>query len=428
MASSSVWRNIDWLLVLVYLMLVGFGLINIYSVEYSLTDTSLFDFSKNSGKQVIWIGVSLVLAVGAMLLDARFYSTFAYYFFGAMMLLLLLTYFVAPEIKGARSWLVIGSLRLGQTSEFAKFATVLAIARFLDGYGVYLDNFRNRVIVLLIILLPVALVILQNDTGTAIVFFALILALFREGFPTAFILLPVYFGAVFIATLLVGPMSMSIGIAVLFILITVFTYLFYRKVKGVLRNVIGLSLLVAILTGGFSFGVNYAFEKFLLPHQQTRINVLLGLEHDPQGAGYNVHQSLITIGSGGLSGKGFLQGTQTRGEFVPEQSTDFIFCTIGEEYGFVGTAVVVLLFLVLLLRLIQLAERQKSRFARIYGYGVVSVIFIHFFLNIAMTLGLFPVIGIPLPFFSYGGSSIMGFTVLLFIFIKLDAGMKYYFT
>jgi len=316
---------------------------------------------------------------------------------------------------------VLGGFRLWQTSEFAKFATVLALAKFLDGFNIEIQQLKTKLIAFGIIMVPVGLVILQNDTGTAIVFLALFLALFREGLPGWILALPVVMGAIFLAVLLLGFETMAIVLGAVVLIIAIIVLL----IKLPLR-IIWISVGAAVVCVTFSYGVNYAFDH-LKPHQKTRINVLIGLEEDPQGAGYNVRQSLITIGSGGLTGKGFLQGTQTRGSFVPEQTTDFIFCTIGEEYGLMGTTAVIVLFTILLLRIIQLAERQKSRFARVYGYGVVAIVFCHFFLNIAMTLGLFPVIGIPLPFFSYGGSSLMGFTIMLFIFIKLDAGLKYYF-
>ncbi|MBI1183696.1 rod shape-determining protein RodA [bacterium] len=418
---NSFWTHIDWALVLVYLVLVVFGVMNIYSAEHA-EGISIFSGSLNSGQQIRWIIASLVLAVIVMLVDGRFFITFAYYFFAGMMLLLVLTYLTAPEIKGARSWLVLGGIRLGQTSEFAKFATVLALAKYLDGFNISLKQTQTRLVILGIIMLPVLLVLLQNDTGTAIVFFALALALFREGLPAWVIVLPVVLGAIFITVLLLGFVNMAIALSVILVLLVLLVLSFKLD-----RKIMWFSIVAVVVCIGFSYGVNYAFNNILKPHQRTRINVLIGLEDDIKGAGYNVHQSLITIGSGGLSGKGYLQGTQTRGDFVPEQTTDFIFCTIGEEFGLLGTASVVILFVFLFVRIILLAEKQKSRFARVYGYGIVSIMFCHFFLNIAMTLGLFPVIGIPLPFFSYGGSSLMGFTILLFIFIKLDASMKYYF-
>lgn len=403
------------------MLLVLFGIMNIYSAEHG-EPLSIFTSSLNAGQQVKWFVVSIVLAIGVLLVDTRFFITFAYYFFAGLMVMLVITYLTAPEIKGARSWLVLGGVRLGQTSEFAKFATVLALAKYFDGFNMSLRNTRSFLTVVGIVLLPVALVILQNDTGTAIVFFALALALFREGLSPWLIVLPVVLGGVFITVLLIGFINMAISLAVLFAIVLAVVILIKLE-----KKIIWVSLAGALLMAGFSYGVNFAFENILKTHQQNRIKVTLGIIEDRNDIGYNVHQSLITIGSGGFSGKGYLEGTQTRGSFVPEQTTDFIFCTIGEEFGLLGTVGVVALFLFLLIRIVLLAEAQKSRFARVYGYGVVSIIFIHFFLNIAMTLGLFPVIGIPLPFFSYGGSSLMGFTVLLFIFIKMDASMKYYF-
>lgn len=419
--KTRFWQHIDWSLIVVYVLLVVFGIMNIYSAEHG-ESLSIFSSSLNAGQQIKWFIISIVLAIGILLVDTRFFITFAYYFFAGLMLMLVITYLTAPEIKGARSWLVLGGVRLGQTSEFAKFATVLALAKYFDGFNMTLKNTRSFFTVVGIILVPVALVILQNDTGTAIVFFALAFALFREGLSPWLIVLPVVLGGIFIAVLLVGFNAVVIALAVLLLVVIGGTYRLKLE-----KRIIWISMAVAIVMAGFSYGVNFAFENILKTHQQNRIKVTLGIIEDRNDIGYNVHQSLITIGSGGFSGKGFLKGTQTRGSFVPEQTTDFIFCTIGEEFGLLGTVGVVALFLFLLIRIVLLAEAQKSRFARVYGYGVVSIIFIHFFLNIAMTLGLFPVIGIPLPFFSYGGSSLMGFTVLLFIFIKMDASMKYYF-
>lgn len=419
--KSNFWKHIDWSLIVIYLALIMFGIVNIYSAQ-NADGVSFFDQGTNAGQQIKWFAVSIVLGTFILFIDSRFFLTFAYYFFIGVMLLLVVTYLTAPEIKGARSWLVLGGFRLGQTSEFAKFATVLALAKYMDGFNVSIEQMRTKWIIGGILLLPIALILLQNDTGTAMVFLSLILVLFREGIPSWVIVLPVILGGLFIAVLLQGFEAVGFAITILVILM-VAAVLFFKWSK----RIIWVSLVAAALLTSFSFGVNYAFNEVLKPHQQTRINVLLGIEEDIRGAGYNVHQSLITIGSGGLTGRGFMQGSQTRGSFVPEQTTDFIFCTIGEEYGLMGTGIVIVLFIVLFGRIIQLAERQKSRFARIFGYGIVSIMFCHFFLNISMTLGLFPVIGIPLPFFSYGGSSLMGFTIMLFIFLKLDAGLRYYF-
>lgn len=418
---SNFWKHIDWGIIVIYLALILFGIVNIYSAQ-NVDGASFFDQGTNAGQQVKWFGVSLVLALIILFVDARFFLTFGYYFFIGVMILLVITYLTAPEIKGARSWLVLGGVRLGQTSEFAKFATVLAMAKYMDGFNVDLSKLKTKMVLAGIMLIPIALILLQNDTGTAMVFMSLILVLFREGIPPWVIVLPVAMGGVFIAVLLQGFETIAF-IILLLVIVVVAIVLFFKWSK----KIIWVTLPTAVLVTLFSFGVNYAFNEVLKPHQQTRINVLLGIEEDIRGAGYNVHQSLITIGSGGLTGRGFMQGSQTRGSFVPEQTTDFIFCTIGEEYGFMGTGLVIALFVVLFARVIQLAERQKSRFARIFGYGIVSIMFCHFFLNISMTLGLFPVIGIPLPFFSYGGSSLMGFTIMLFIFLKLDAGLRYYF-
>ncbi|MBI3141806.1 MAG: rod shape-determining protein RodA [Bacteroidetes bacterium] len=419
--SNKFWRHVDWPSVLVYVALSVFGIMNIYSAEQA-EGTSILSGSINAGQQLRWLAVSLVVAVLIMLVDARFFITFGYYLYALAMLALVVTLLTAPEIKGARSWLVLGGIKIGQTSEFAKFAAVLALAKFLDGYNIRLTQTKTKLVAAALVFLPAALVLLQNDTGTAIVFFSLALALYREGLPGFFIWLPALLGGVFIAVLLVGFVNFAIVLVLLIAVVWMLASLF--KLERRLAWAASLALLVSI---GFSYGVDYAFYQVLKPHQQTRINVLIGLEDDIKGAGYNVHQSLVTIGSGGFDGKGYLQGTQTRGSFVPEQTTDFIFCTVGEEFGLLGTGAVVILFCFLLVRIILVAEKQKSTFVRVYGYGLVSILFFHFFLNIAMTLGLFPVIGIPLPFFSYGGSSLLGFTILLFIFLKLDAGLKYYF-
>lgn len=417
---NNFWQHIDWPLIFIYLALATFGIFNIYSAEHA-EGSSIFSSGLNSSAQVKWLAACFVLAVAILFIDARFFLTFGYYFFIGVSILLVITFLTAPEVKGARSWLVVGGFRLGQTSEFAKFATVLALAKYLDGFNISMAQLKTRLVAFGIIMVPVALVILQNDTGTAMVFLALFLALFREGLPGWVLALPVVMGAIFLTVLIVGFEYMVIAVGVLTLVVAIVILLLKMPIR-----IIWVTVLGAVVISTFAYGVVWAFGQ-LKPHHQTRIEVLIGLKEDLQGAGYNVHQSLITIGSGGVTGKGFLQGTQTRGSFVPEQTTDFIFCTVGEEYGLLGTSAVIFLFVILLLRIIQLAERQKSTFARIYGYGIVSIIFCHFFLNIAMTLGLFPVIGIPLPFFSYGGSSLMGFTIMLFIFIKLDAGLKHYF-
>lgn len=415
---NSITQNLDWVIILIYLALIFFGWINIYSAEYDLSNPTIWDFTENYGMQFIWIGVSLVLATGILIVDARFYSAFAYGFYVILLALLVITLLVGKEVAGARSWLEIGGFAL-QASEFAKFATALALAKFLNRYEVRMTNVSHVLIAMAIFIIPSGMVLLQNDTGSAMVYGAFGLVLFRQGLPGYFLYAPVGFGALFLSTLLFNKVLVLIGLVILAVLI----YWFLKSQKRAALLVIsGL-----IVCSGFVYAVDYAFNNFLLPHQQERINVLLGKEVEIQGAGYNIHQALIAIGSGGLYGKGFLEGTQTRFNFVPEQSTDFIFCTIGEEYGFIGSVIVLLLFTFLITKIILSAESQKARFPRIYGYGLAAILLFHFTINIGMTIGLFPVIGIPLPFLSYGGSSLLGFTILLFIYLKLDASDKRFY-
>jgi rod shape determining protein RodA len=320
--------------------------------------------------------------------------------------------FFGTEIAGSKSWFQIGEFRL-QPAEFAKFATNLALAHFLSALDFDKRKRKSQIIPVIILIIPALLILLQNDTGSAIVYASLVLVLYRQGLPGSILILGL---AVVILTIMALLFNQLVVIAVIGILLAGFIFFIRRT----LRNILTVTAIFIVATL-FVLSVDYAFEKVLEDHQKTRINVLLGKQIDLKGAGYNVNQSKIAIGSGGFWGKGFLNGTQTKFNFVPEQSTDFIFCTVGEEWGFVGTFVVVLLYLLLCIRIILLAERQRSEFSRIYGYGVASILFFHFFVNIGMTIGLMPVIGIPLPFFSYGGSSLWAFTILLFIFIKQDS-------
>ena len=416
--TNSIIQNLDWVVILIYLALIFFGWINIYSAEFEPGNPGIFDFTENYGKQFIWICVSILLGIGILIVDARFYSAFAYGFYFIMLVLLVLTLLFGKEVAGARSWLEIGGFGL-QASEFAKFATSLALAKFINRYEVRMTKFAHVVIAIVIFAIPAILVLLQNDTGSAMVYGVFVLVLFRQGLPAYFLYLPVAIGVLFLSTLLFNKVLVLIALVILAVLIY---WLIQAQKRAALIVISGL-----IVASGVVYGVDYTFNNLLLPHQQERINVLLGKEVEVQGAGYNIHQSLIAIGSGGLYGKGFLQGTQTRFNFVPEQSTDFIFCTIGEEYGFVGSGITVFLFMWLIIKLILSAESQKARFPRIYGYGVASVLLFHFTINIGMTMGLFPVIGIPLPFISYGGSSLFGFTALLFIYLKLDASQKRFY-
>jgi rod shape determining protein RodA len=410
--QRTIIQNIDWVTIILFVLLVTFGWINIYAAVYDDEHSSIFDISQSYGKQMIWIITSFVLVIMILIIDAKFYEAFAFPIYGSIILLLLFVLIFGREVAGSRSWFEIGSVRV-QPSEFAKFATCLALAKFLSLSDIKISELKTKMISAFIIGLPMALILLQNDTGSALVFFAFIFVLYREGLSQNVLLFGFFIILLFVFTLLFSKLIM------LFVVtgIGVVAFLLLQKTR---KNSITIGVIFAIVVS-FIFTVDYAFNKILEPHQRQRIEVLLGKKTDLRGAGYNVNQSLIAIGSGGFSGKGFLNGTQTKFNFVPEQSTDFIFCTVGEEWGFVGTLVVLMLFLLLLWRLIYIAERQKSKFTRIYGYGVASLLFFHLMVNIGMTIGLMPVIGIPLPFFSYGGSSLWSFTILLFIFVKLDS-------
>ncbi|HPR58996.1 MAG TPA: rod shape-determining protein RodA [Bacteroidales bacterium] len=411
-SRTNIIKNIDWPVVMLYLLMIIFGWINIYAAVYNEDHHSIFDITQSYGKQMLWIVTSLVLAVVIMAMDAKFYSVFSFAIYGLMLVLQVLVLVLGKEVAGSKSWFGFGSFGL-QPAEFMKFATALALSGYLSKFAPDLKKNSELFKTLLIIVIPVIFIELQNDTGTALVFLSFLLVLYRQGMSGTWLFSGVSVLVLFFLTLIINKFIL-IGILAL---ITILVLLMIRRN---LRNVMMIVFLF-LVSVTFVFGVDYSFHHILKPHQQTRVNVLLGKETDMLGAGYNVHQSLIAIGSGGFAGKGFLQGTQTKFNFVPEQSTDFIFCTVGEEWGFLGSLAVVLMFALLLIRLIKLAERQRSPFSRIYGYGVFAVIFFHFAVNIAMTLGLFPVIGIPLPFFSYGGSSLWAFTILLFIFVRLDA-------
>jgi rod shape determining protein RodA len=461
----------DWITILLYLLLVFLGWINIYAAVYSPEHQDIFDISQRYGKQLLWIGLSVLIIIVIFLIDVRFYSFFSYPVYFVMIVLLLGVLLFGTEVNGARSWFEIGAFRV-QPAEFAKFATCLALARYLGTLNFKIHRLRALSTIMLILLLPAALILLQNDTGSAIVYFSFILALYREGLSGSFLLIGLLLTILFVAALMLNLFTVAVGLIILGLLLyyierrdlketgfallalmigtalfwgvdlilklhwsnfrihtlgaglaaIFFFYYAYRK-RVQAAFVFTLGILISLM---FVSSVDYAFNEVLEEHQQARIKVLLGMQHDPHGAGYNVNQSKIAIGSGGVTGKGFLQGTQTKFDFVPEQGTDFIFCTVGEEWGFLGTTTIIILFVMLLLRLIYVAERQRSNFNRIYGWGVISILFFHFAINVGMTIGLAPVIGIPLPFFSYGGSSLWGFTLLLFVFLKLDSTRKQY--
>lgn len=404
--------SIDWLTIFLASLLVFMGWLSILSASSDEEVISIFDLSQRYGKQLMWIGLAIFLAIFILIIDAKFFSAFSFWIYAFFIVLLIGVLLFGKTVAGSRSWFQLGGFAI-QPAEFAKFATALALAKFLSGLNIDITKLKTQVMASFIILFPALLILLQNDTGSALVYFSFILVLFREGLSGIFIIIGLIMAVLFVTTLLFTELYVVAALGLLSLLILIFFKKSRQKWKVLLT-----SFAMAAL---FVFTVNYAFQNILEPHQKTRINVLLGLEEDPKGAGYNVNQSMIAIGSGGFDGKGFRQGMLTRYHFVPEQSTDFIFCTVGEEWGFMGTSFVILIYLSFLIRLVWLAERQRSKFSRIYGYGVASILFFHFTINIGMTIGLAPVVGIPLPFFSYGGSSLWAFTILLFIFIKQDA-------
>jgi rod shape determining protein RodA len=474
----SVIRSLDWWTVGIYLALLVLGWMSVCGASYTYGETDIFSLSTRSGMQIVWIGTSLVLGFVLLMLDDRFYDTFAYVIYAALLLLLFVTIFNPHEIKGSRSWLVLGPLRL-QPAEFAKFATALAVSKLMSTYGFDMKNPRHFFAAMAIVLLPMLFIIGQRETGSALVYLAFFLMFYREGMPGAILFtgvaMVIYFVVgikyeqvmlwdtptsvgKFVVLLLVQLFSASmvyiyandkqraLSVSVSCLLATLVMLLFSEFVipfdvvwvqlilcaaligflvyQGLSTRIMHYMFIALFAIGSiiFFYSADYVLNDVMEPHQRVRINVLLGLDDDLAGAGYNVHQSEIAIGSGGLKGKGFLNGTQTKLKFVPEQDTDFIFCTVGEEEGFVGSAGVLLLFLALIIRIIHLAERQPFKFGRVYGYSVASIFLFHVFINVGMVLGLTPVIGIPLPFFSYGGSSLWGFTILLFIFLRIDAG------
>ena len=476
--QPSVLRSLDWWTIGIYLALLTFGWISVCGASYTYGDNDIFSLGTRSGMQIIWIGTSIALGFVILMLDDRFYDTFSYVIYGVLILLLFATIFNPHSIKGSHSWLVLGPLRL-QPAEFGKFATALAVAKFMSNYGFDIRNTKHFLTSVAIIVLPMICIVGQRETGSALVYSAFFLMLYREGMPGAILFTGVSMVVYFVVgvkyeNVMLWDTYTSVGKFVVLLLVQVFTAFMVKSYTGNMKHFliilcyslggtvlfllfstfvipfdivwIKLGLCAAMLgflvyqglatrirnyyfiaafalgSIAFFYSADYVLNNVMEPHQRVRINVLLGLDEDLAGAGYNVHQSEIAIGSGGLQGKGFLNGTQTKLKFVPEQDTDFIFCTVGEEEGFLGSAGVLLLFLALILRLIHLAERQPFKFGRVYGYCVLSVFLFHLFINVGMVLGLTPVIGIPLPFFSYGGSSLWGFTILLFIFLRIDAG------
>lgn len=411
--ATSIFQDVDWVTVLLYLVLVIIGWMNIYAAVYNEEHYIITDTSQKYGKQMIWILTAFLLAFIILIIDESFFTAFAYIIYGVFLLSVILVPFLGREVKGSRSWFRFGDFGI-QPAEFMKFATNLALAKFLSNQETKISDYKNTFITLLLIVVPMLIIkVLQDETGLAIVFVAFVFTLYREGLSVNYLLLGFLAIILFILALLINNLYLLIFIGVLCVL----AVLFVRRNRTNLFIIATVGLLACSMVKGTS----YVYDH-MEPHQKVRIDVLLGRgEVDLKKEGYNVNQAKIAIGSGGFFGKGYLQGTQTKYDFVPEQDTDFIFCTVGEEWGFLGSSVVILLELFLILRVIFMAERQRSDFSRIYGYGVASILFFHLTINVGMTIGLMPVIGIPLPFFSYGGSSLWSFTILLFIFIKLDA-------
>ena len=410
--QSKYWNNIDLPTLSLYLILVLIGWLSIYSAVYDESHSSIFDIQRNYGKQLIWIVTAFFIGFMILLIESKFYSVFSWGIYAFTLVLLVSVLFFGKYVNGSRSWFEIGSFRL-QPAEFAKFATALVIAKYLSSTTKKLNNLRPILTSVGILALPMGLILLQGDVGSAVTYVAFVLVLYREGMSGYVLVFGILLAIIFILSLLFKPLYLYIGIALIGILLLIN----FRRKRQMFLVIISGVLLSAAMVMGF----DYTFNNVLKQHHRDRINNLVGKEIDLKGAGYNVNQSKIAIGSGGLMGKGFLNGTQTKYDFVPEQSTDFIFCTVGEEYGFIGSVLLISLFVALLLRITFIAERQRSAFSRIYAYGVASILFIHLAINIGMTIGLVPVIGIPLPFISYGGSSLWSFTILLFILLKLDS-------
>lgn len=471
--------KLDWITIIMYFALVTLGWISIYAASYDLENAvSIFDMSGRAGMQLVWIGTSLIIILVLLLIDSGYFDTYAFLFYAIGIFLLLVTIAVARDINGSRSWLILGPVRL-QPAEFMKFIIALALAKVFDLYNFQLMQRKNLLLVIATILLPVILVILQSETGTALVYMSFVLVLYREGLPGGLLMIGVAMVLYFVLGLKFSDVEMgllskgecmTVTLVVIFVIGFVWNYVKRQRVFFILIGILALPYMIggilslfkvsvnwglialvsfaftvfyliylsmyyrkriyfyilAFALGSFGFieSVDYVFTDVMQPHQQKRIKVTLGMEEDRQGAGYHVGQSKIAIGSGGVLGKGFLNGTQTKLKYVPEQDTDFIFCTIGEEWGFIGSSVVLIFYLIFILRLIVLAEKQTTVFGRVYGYGVVSVFLFHLMINIGMVIGIMPVIGIPLPFFSYGGSSLWGFTILLFIFLRIDRNRK----
>lgn len=407
-------KKLDWVTIGLYLAIVLFGWFNIYAAVYDEAHTAVFDFACQHGKQLIWMAMAFFFALIITVVEPRVFSNGAYIIYAIVLALLVLVLFIGNTTNGGQSWIDFGAFKF-QPSEFAKLGTALAISKYMSAIDIDFRLLRTKLWAFAILLIPAALILLQHDTGSALVFAGFVFPLFREGLSGIILLLGVLAIALFVVSLLVSPFIV-IGVMAAICLAYLFLWLNKRNSKNYWHIAIFF-----VCCSVFTLSVDFAFNNVLEPHQKERINVLLGKSDDIKGAGYNVNQSKIAIGSGGLAGKGWCKGTITKADFVPEQETDFIFCTVGEEWGFLGSTALIILYMALLTRIITLAERQRSTFARFYGYSVASILFMHVFINIGMVIGLLPVIGIPLPFFSYGGSSLLAFTILLFILVRQDA-------
>lgn len=409
---NNIIGKIDWWLLLMYFALVFIGIMSIYAAAFNEQHPSIFDLSQCYGKQILFAGASLVIGLIILLIDAKFFNAFAYIIYAFAIFMLILVLLIGSTISGSTSWIQIGGFSF-QPSELAKFATALAIAHYLGNIKTDFGKIKTQLLAYGIVLLPVLLILKQGDAGSSLVFLSFILVFYREGMSGKVLLFGAFAVILFLLTLFFSKWYVLIGLTVIFILL----FILMEKSKANIWKMI----IVFIMSSIFILSVDFAFYKILKQHQRTRINIILGIEKDIHGVGYNLHQSKIAIGSGGFTGKGHLQGTMTKYNFVPEQHTDFIFCTVGEEHGFIGSFILLMLYLAFMVRIIILAERQRSSFSRIYGYGIASIFFFHFVVNIGMTIGLMPVIGIPLPFLSYGGSSLLMFSIMIFVFLKQDA-------
>lgn len=464
--GSTIWKRADWIIILLYVFLVLVGWLNIYSAVFNDKHASIFDMDVRYGKQLIWIILAFLLGTLIMVTDSSFFVAFAFPTYGVFIFLLIVVLLIGGIVHGAKAWISIGSFAL-QPSEFAKLGTSLALAKVMSSYDFSFKSKNSKILIAAVLLIPVLLILLQNDTGSALVYASFLIPLFREGMSGLILFFLFFFALLSVLSLVLSPALFVVallfcgfivfismrkrwdelkfglivaGSSLLFVILIFvvfnldfniyFVLLISSFISGLILLFFSIYKRIPVATAIvsiflisliFSFFVSFAFDNILKPHQQDRINNLLGLKSDPHNTGYHVIQSKIAIGSGGLFGKGFLKGTQTKFDFVPEQSTDFIFCTVGEEWGFIGSVLVLAAFIYLIIRIINLAERQRSVFSRVYGYCVASILFFHFVINIGMTIGLAPVIGIPLPFFSYGGSSLWFFTILLFILLRLDA-------